>query len=417
MRIVVEGSGNWAERYFKALVAHAGQHHGVFFTYDSTFGLDDHAHALSARLFVDYLQATLRYVEDIQKAEYSTLDVKDTLFRGKRNERRELFPTDADVVFVVTPDRTHCDVAEYWLGRARRIFVEKPFDVSARRIAQFRGRLGQHHTEVFAVDHYFVRCNQAAVDQDYFVKHLLAQGADGRLEGDFTSFEFRMTESPKVKDGHYDDTDVRRRALSLQAGMVFDLGSHAVPMLIPYFDLQRGIRLRDVWAGRSDRLRDIIFSGAETFSVAELECHTRGTETKRASSPVHGTFIVGKDIGRRPEKHFILRGPGGELKFDFVGYRVDHTSPGGVVTPVAPLYENWVDFFVAEVLAGRVPKAVERYQPEGAQRVVAFLEEWRGVCQRGSGGVARILAEHTPGASVADLRSPSYQVMAGGKRL
>jgi len=92
-----------------------------------------------------------------------------------------------------------------------------------------------------------------------------------------------MTEPPKVEERPCGN----ERCLCRE-GWCFDLGSHAVPLLIPFFDLAKGIRLRDVWAGRCDELRDVIYSGAETFSIADVECCTRETGTKRSSGFIRG---------------------------------------------------------------------------------------------------------------------------------
>src|SRR5687768_13588352 len=143
MRFVFEGCGRWAMEYLPAIKALARPDLGVFFTYDSTFGLDANAERLPARLYAQYLQATLRNVETIQKAGFACWDVKDMLFRlrGEPYGGRAMLPASVDAVFVLTPDRTHCDVAEYWLGRAAQVFVEKPFDVSRARVDGFVGKL------------------------------------------------------------------------------------------------------------------------------------------------------------------------------------------------------------------------------------------------------------------------------------
>lgn len=61
----------------------------------------------------------------------------------------------------------------------------------------------------------------------------------------------------------------------------------------------------DAWAGANEKLSEIIFSGAETFSIAKVECNTRTTLTKQNSKNVTGKFIVGKDIGQYPQKYLL----------------------------------------------------------------------------------------------------------------
>lgn len=403
MWIVVEGCGQWAMQYFNALKNLVGPSDCVFFTFDSTFGLDLYAEKLPADLFLEYLQATLSNVRAIRKEGFDCIDVKDTLFKGKsHNPCRKRLPYHVDAVFVVTPPRTHCDVGEYWLGRALRVFVEKPFDVSTKRIQQFCKKLrAQNDTEVFAVDHYFVRCNQAAADENYFLNRLLTAGSRGSLQGDITAFEFRMTE-PALSS----TKSIRERALSIQDGMVFDMGSHALPVLIPFIDINKPIRVTKVWAGVSERLRDIIFSGAETFSAAQIECHTRSTASKPSSQPIVGKFVIGKDIGDRPEKYLRLEGPGGKVKFDLVDYCVYHKDRLENVQPVVPLQQDWVRFFVKEVLEGRTPRAVEIFEPEGALKVIKVMEDWRSLCQSKL-NPALPLPSYKPGEEVKNLQVAS----------
>lgn len=406
MRIVVEGSGNWALQYFRALKALARPGDGIFFTYDSTFGLDENAEKLPAPLFARYLDATLRNVQEIEAAGFACIDTKDTLFRlrNQRNVCRDVLPRSVDAVFVVTPDRTHCDVATEWLGRARRIFVEKPFDVSTARVQQFCNAMARFpSTETFAVDHYFVRCNQAAVAAEYFLRSLLPLNRTGGLGDDFTSFEFRMTEPPEPNNA-----SIGARALSMQSGMVMDMGSHALPVLLPFIDLSKPIIAKPIWAGVSRGLRDVMYGGAETFSIADVECQTRSTASKPSSSLIRGRFAVGKDIGDRPEKYLEVSGPRGTIRFDLVNYMV-HEIRQGRETYLAPLQQDWARLFVHEVLDDRVPAAVEMFTPAGALNVVRFLETWRNACRLT--GTRRALELHDRGAPLSSLDNPRYRVL------
>ena len=407
MRIVVEGSGTWAMQYLDALQEFGGPDVGVFFTYDSTFGLDEQAERLPARLFAEYLQATLRNAERVEEAGFACVDVKDTLFRLQENRwaGRRMLPARVDAVFVVTPDRTHCDVAEFWLDKAKRVFVEKPFDASVKRIEAFcNERRERDRTEVFALDHYFVRCNQVAADNRYFLDRLLPTDDGDLAVGDIMSFEFVLTEPPcKDESGGYDPTPMRRRALSLQGGMAFDLGAHALPMLQPFIDLGQPIEITEVWAGVCEELRGVLFSGAESFAAATVRCRTRGIAGK-PSSTIAGTVVVGKDIGESPEKYLLLSGPAGQIRFDLNVYHVYYRPAGGEFSAIGSLQENWARFFVKEILEGRVPAAVDAFRPEGAARVIEFLEQWRARCQGG-----RVLAGYRPGATVRSLKANDYR--------
>jgi len=44
-------------QYFSALKKSVGETDGIIFTYDSTFGLDEHAERLPAELYFQYLRA------------------------------------------------------------------------------------------------------------------------------------------------------------------------------------------------------------------------------------------------------------------------------------------------------------------------------------------------------------------------
>ena len=74
--IVVEGCGSWAMRYFNALKKINDPGVGVIFTYDSTFGLDEQAAKLPARLYSDYLNATLRNADLFQSVTRPALRVE-----------------------------------------------------------------------------------------------------------------------------------------------------------------------------------------------------------------------------------------------------------------------------------------------------------------------------------------------------
>lgn len=70
-------------------------------------------------------------------------------------DRSRIADLHPNVVFIVTPDETHCELAKQWLGRADIIYIEKPFDASLEVAASFVADLSLcPNTEVRVTDHY-----------------------------------------------------------------------------------------------------------------------------------------------------------------------------------------------------------------------------------------------------------------------
>lgn len=154
-QIVVVGAGNWVkEAYAEALKPY--QERGicnVFFLYDTSYATK--ARKFTKREIDKYNRFTLGNTRDFESWEATCLDLVDPI----NIERiKRIVP---DVVFVVTADDTHCDVAEEWLDRAALIIVEKPFDENHERIRKLRSKIKELKKEdvVRGFDHYLVRAN------------------------------------------------------------------------------------------------------------------------------------------------------------------------------------------------------------------------------------------------------------------
>jgi len=404
MRIVVEGIGQWArQKYLPALQTAKSKINAVF-VYDSTFGLADPNRPAKER--IDGLQQTLANVEQVERAGFACYDSKDTLYslKNRRHEGRKAMFPHADAVIIVTPDVTHCDIAEYWHPRTERIFVEKPFAESSERANRFIGwREGKPGAEVYAIDHYFVRCNQVASDTASFLSRLLPVGPDWNLQKDITGFEFRMTENDSRKS-------LQERKMSVQAGMVLDMATHAFPCLLPFVDISTIGTPHRVWAGRSADLEDIMHSGAETFSAAEFECVTVPFGRKPGTSRIKGKVIIGKDIGAKPEKYLRIYGPHGTVEIQFDLGQVRYIPLDGPPTPIAALYEQWAPLLIDQLAYDQVPTSADMFTPRGAAKVLAILDRWREKFQHGSLEFGQTLPIYERGATVESLLNDKYSV-------
>jgi len=399
MLIIVEGCGAWAMKYLDALKRHKS--HGAdlkaIFTFDSSFGLESPTWRMPVKLYSDYLQSTLKRVEQVKQAGFAVIDTRDTLFRlmGKKYEGRANLPEYADAVFVTTPDSTHCDVATFWLRRAARVFVEKPFDVSSARIERFCQELRQQGvTEVYAIDHYLVRCEQIERRKNFFLQNL-----DG-----IESFEFSMTEenSAETLNG------VAGRVLSIQEGMIFDMGSHALPVLLPFIDLGRPIEILEVYAGICDDLQKLFFRNAESYSEARVRLWLR---PQFGGGQAKGALIAGKMVGDKPGKHLLLKdAPEKQVTIQLGGdFEVSSRDTSGSSKALGRLNPDWAYLLVQELFNGALPQTVTGFQPEGALSVVRFLEQWRNL-SRARSLTGQPLPIYKAGNEAPVLRCPTFKI-------
>jgi len=360
--IVVLGAGNWVrEQYAKALKPYRERGKcGVFIIYDT--GYAGTRKGLTRRQVNRFNRFTLNNVNGFKSWGATCLDLADP------DDQVKVDGLAPDAVFVVTPDDTHCKMAEAWLGRAADIFVEKPFDIDHERIRQLRSRLAkeQGNTEVWGFDHYLVRANQ-------FVKMKEHLGFDEHVEEQIHEFHFRMLESG--------DRGIVERMASLQEGLIMDMGSHTVALVLPFGD-PNTIRLDSVKAGvyKANPAKGIATSGREFIkSGMETFAEIRFTFTSVFGQLVTATAYMGKGVGEQDDKCVeVIGGRQRDRKvtLDLGSSIVDFTggkNPG----PVTSLFANPVYLLVREVMAGRHPDSLALFDPGKGQDILARLNEWR----------------------------------------
>lgn len=204
------------------------------------------------------------------------------LSKSKGSDEHYWQSLHADVVFVLTPDVVHCDVAEEWLGRAKLILVEKPFDASLRRALDFIEPLKLYpETRVYYIDHYYIKADALFCCQNWV----------GLLEEGIRSSTFFLLESQLIDPS---------RADSLVNGMIPDLGSHGVALHGGIGPLS-AIRLGDVFAASyvGSPIR------SETFASIPFEIKS-----------VPSQMIVGK-AHKTNQKYWEICGLKKRLRLDF----------------------------------------------------------------------------------------------------
>jgi predicted dehydrogenase len=200
--ILVQGAGEWVERAyrptFKALVQD-GYSISVFYA-------DDTSWKGYRPSWTEKLEPWEVYLDKS--------DPKDLAIYHNVLSR-------VDVVFIVTPDFTHSEIAKECVRkRVPTVFVEKPFDSHIENVESLLREMGFLYIlrAVLGVDHYMLY----AVE----LKNMMPKIQD-HLGGALDRVEFYMTENRPIE---------RERERSLQYGLMLDMLPHMFAMLA-YFVL------------------------------------------------------------------------------------------------------------------------------------------------------------------------------------
>jgi predicted dehydrogenase len=138
------------------------------------------------------------------------------------------FLVRVSVVFILVPDDIHVRMAQEWLGRADLVLIEKPYDRDFPEAQRFeadlkdlaRAHQNHPHTVVICIDHYLAKIFAYIMNRQAEVFN--------RRVGRIHTVEFRLCEASPVEPW---------RAISLEAGMVYDLFCHVLAMVSPFVDL------------------------------------------------------------------------------------------------------------------------------------------------------------------------------------
>lgn len=208
--------------------------------------------------------------------------------------------SDATYVFLVTPDNTHCQRAEFWLEQLApdgKIFIEKPLDASMKSARKLREKIKKENKEgaVFVFDHYLAMAHPLIENWNSYLKPI------GRVE----RIEFNILESSTIKPN---------RVKTLDKGIIFDLLGHVLAVsgalieqkLTPSISALQRAEIKEVKA--TQYFGSPI--GGETFS-----------KVKFTFGNVEVSSLIGKGIGTQDEKVMIVYGTSGMLKINFKSKR------------------------------------------------------------------------------------------------
>ena len=228
--IVVEGSGVWVEDTYRKLFYEKvaeGRRLSVFYADDTRWkaGRPVWAQRETQRELAEWTGPRTSWLRDWEI-------YLDKANPGHYARYLNLRP---DVVFVVTPDFTHCAIAQQWIGKTPLIFVEKPFDSHIGNVDEFIRALGNQHerrTLVFGLDHF----------QFYAARiHTLRPQIEEHLGGAIASASFYLTEERPIEP---------QRVRTLQHGLTLDLLPHFIALLSYFGDIRTIDDIRVLEAGR-----------------------------------------------------------------------------------------------------------------------------------------------------------------------
>jgi len=281
VKIVVEGAGNVFEEKYWPFLEQMIKTRG------------------RARIFVTDVKEPTNYDDLLRRS-------PSVEFYNKRvlAEFEKYSLLDPDVVLVLVPDTVHMQTVtewigeESWVGKARAIFIEKPWDRSPLRAERFQRLFASKkpYTLCFSFDHYLSK----VVD---FVPR--AKECIDLIGGEVSRIDFAILENGEVEP---------TRAAALGEGMIFDLLCHmlAITSLVTDLDTLDFVK---VLPARHEG--SVLPKDAETF--ADLEFFVQNTKGTTAT----GQGVVGKGVGQEPHKFILLEGKQGWIQIDLNPIQID----------------------------------------------------------------------------------------------
>ncbi len=240
---------------------------------------------------------------------------------------------NAEFVFIVTPDQSHCETAKFWLDRLApkgKIFIEKPLDVALGPARELQEALRtKTESAVFGFDHYLARAFPFLQKRDEYVCEI----------GEIERIECHILEPFGIPPN---------RVKALDKGVVLDLFCHI-------------LSLAAATAGSSQTTMEEVLRHIEIIEVKAAQY---------GGSPISGeTFawirfhinrieingVVGKYIGTLEEKSMTVHGSRGHIKLDLLGDEFFIADKRAHIKEHAKLNPRHVESLIKALLRGEEP--------------------------------------------------------------
>ena len=294
------------------------------------------------------LKQTLAWIRD-GKIRYFD---KNNLDDYKRYENLK----DIDFAFIVTWNRTHSEIAKGLLGKAKKIFVEKPLDVSLRS-GYSLGEKQRDYPEnmVFGFDHYLAKVYPL----------LLEIKKSPELIGEVREVTFHVLEPIGIPT---------HRIEALNEGMVYDILCHGIALAggvlsantSPNLKLLKDFKLNKAVGAK---FADSPIRG-DTFSEAEFE-------VSKSGKSIRVNTCGGKLVGWSIDWSLEVEGSKGRIfgEIDRSKYRVFDLN--GKLVKEGRLLENcYQDFLESIITEGNNPLTAPGVFPfEVAQEILSIVDE------------------------------------------
>jgi len=296
---------------------------------------------------------SLKEMEELIKfRKLSYLDLSDP-------SEKEIYQSlsDIDVVFVVTPDITHSQVTKDFLGKAKRIFIEKPLDAILRNVRVLEDFPKAKET-IFGYDHYLAKFYPFQVKTDQWLKE--------KIIGELRKIEFRLLEPGRIPP---------HRIKALDRGMIYDFFPHglatiiAIPSPFAYPDpkLLKKVSLQEVLVARYIGCK---ISGV-TFVKINFEIPWK--------NKIFCEAIIGKGIGKEFEKTLRIIGTEGEIFVNIPNFYYSILDKNGKKVKEDKLLHDFAKEFIFSALdfkkgISQIPGALPF---ESAKEILYILDEAR----------------------------------------
>lgn len=235
--------------------------------------------------------------------------------------------SNIDNVFVVTPDKYHCEIGKFWLERLiqkGRIFIEKPLDTSVKRAEELRNRANERNI-VYCFDHYLARAYPFLKKKTSYLRQI----------GKITRIDFHILEDSRIP--------LEKKGTS-DKGMIFVLCCHVLAVVCAMVDHDSTSLTTKLPKVELEQVKAAHYSGCpisgETFASIKF----------MVNNNIEVVSTIGKCVGTYEDKFMKLYGSNGSIKLDFVEDTFSVFNSQGSQQKQGKLNPKHIETFVEEVL-------------------------------------------------------------------